>query len=309
MALALLIDAVVGWPGWLYARIGHPVTWLGQVISALDARWNDGALPEVQRRRNGVWLVTLLVLGVGLVGLTVQMALPQTWLGTLLLGLLAWPLIAVKSMADHVKAVSDPLQQGDLAQARFAVSMIVGRHTAQLDEAGVTRAAIESLAENTSDGITAPLFWGALFGLPGIAAYKVVNTLDSMVGYRTEKHAAFGWASARLDDVVNWVPARLTGALFALVSSAPRESLRAMFADARQHRSPNAGWPEAAMAGALGVRLAGPRVYADGAVDDPYVYAAGREPVARDLARGLALYWRAMGVAGLSLALGGMILA
>ena len=165
---------------------------------------------------------------------------------------------------------------------------------AVLDSAGVARAAMESLAENTSDGIVAPLFWGAIFGLPGIAAYKAINTLDSMIGHRTPRFQAFGWASARIDDLVNLVPARLTGLVFALVSSAPRRALSVMWRDAGLHRSPNAGWPEAAMAAGLGVRLSGPRVYDGHVADEPWVNAGTPDPTANDLQRGLALYVRAM---------------
>ena len=211
-----------------------------------------------------------------------------------LTALLAWPLIAVKSMHDHVRAVALPLVAGDLDGARRAVSMIVGRDPAQLDAAGVARAALESLAENTSDGIVAPLFWGAILGLPGIAAYKAVNTLDSMIGHRTPRFAAFGWASARFDDLANLIPARLTGLLFAACSGRWTQALACVAADAGKHRSPNAGWPEAAMAGGLGVRLSGPRVYADGVAQEPWVNGAAPDPVAGDLDRGLAQYRIAM---------------
>jgi adenosylcobinamide-phosphate synthase len=186
------------------------------------------------------------------------------------------------------------LRSGDVAAARSAVAMIVGRDPANLDEAGIARAAIESLAENTSDGIVAPLFWGVLFGLPGIVGYKAVNTLDSMIGHRTERHEAFGWAAARIDDLANLVPARTTGLLFALVSAHPMRAASCMARDARRHRSPNAGWPEAAIAGALRVRLCGPRFYHGERADEPWLNGAARDPSAVDITRGLKLYCRAM---------------
>jgi adenosylcobinamide-phosphate synthase len=213
-----------------------------------------------------------------------------------LIGIVAWPFVALRSLHDHVAAVSAPLQAGDLAGARVAVSQIVGRDPATLDEAGIARAAIESLAENTSDGVMAPLFWGALFGLPGIIGYKAINTLDSMIGHRTVRHEAFGWASARIDDLVNLVPARLTGLLFVLVAPRRSEAMACMLRDARRHRSINAGWPEAAMAGALGVRLSGPRVYHGGMADEPWLNGAARDPLAADVVGGLAIYVRAMTV-------------
>lgn len=289
MLVAMAVDAAFGWPAWLYARIGHPVTWLGRLIAALERRLND------RRRLPGV-VTALVVIGLaGGIGWAVQAVLPPGWPGVIIGGVLAWPLVAVRSMHDHVAAVARPLAAGDLEGARRAVSMIVGRDPKALDEAGVARAALESLAENTSDGIVAPIFWGAVLGLPGIAAYKAINTLDSMIGHRNERYEMFGWASARIDDGVNLIPARLTGLIFALVSPRPWAALRCMARDARHHRSPNAGWPEAAMAGGLGVRVSGPRIYGDRVADEPYVNAGHPDPGAADITRGLALYRRAMG--------------
>jgi len=217
-----------------------------------------------------------------------------------LTGVLAWPLVAARSLYDHVARVARPLARGDLQGGRDAVAMIVGRDPNQLDQAGVARAALESLAENTSDGIVAPLFWGVLLGLPGIAAYKAINTMDSMIGHMSPRYRAFGWAAARLDDLVNLVPARLTGLLFVAAAGASwKTALKVMMVDAGHHRSPNAGWPEAALAGALGVRLSGPRVY-DGALSsEPYVNAGAADPSPYDLARGLVAYLWAMGIMGL----------
>ena len=296
MAVAMAVDALVGWPAPVFARIGHPVTWLGALITTLDARWNRTKDAPALRRAAGV-AATLTVIGLAAgVGWVLQAACPQGWAGTLLIGIAAWPLVALRSLYDHVAAVATPLQLGDLDGARAAVSQIVGRDPALLDEAGIARAAIESLAENTSDGVVAPLVWGALFGLPGIIGYKAINTLDSMIGHRTERHEAFGWASARIDDLVNLVPARLTGVLFALLAPRRSEAMACMFKDARRHRSINAGWPEAAMAGALGVRLSGPRIYHGRLSDEPWLNGAARDPLAADLAGGLTVYVRAMTV-------------
>lgn len=294
MVLAMAIDVGIGWPNAVFRRIGHPVTWLGWLISALERSLNRASQSDWRRRALGI-VTALVVIGLaGGLAFAVQTALPGDWRGTLIIGILAWPLVAVRSMAQHVQAVADPLSRGDLAAARHAVSMIVGRDPVQLDAEGVARAATESLAENTSDGIVAPLFWGLVAGLPGIAAYKAINTLDSMIGHRSPRYEAFGWASARIDDVANWVPARVTGLIFALASPAPLTALKVMRKDARHHRSPNAGWPEAAMAGALGVRLSGPRIYGDRIAPEPWVNANAPDPSARDLGRALALYRRAM---------------
>lgn len=296
----MALDLAFGWPGALYARIGHPVTWLGAAISWLETRLNTGA--RGRQLAGGALTVLLLVALAALPALALQMALPQGWPGLALGAPLAWPLIALRAMHAHVAAVARPLQAGDLAGARQAVSMIVGRDPAQLDAPAVARAATESLAENTSDGIIAPLFWGVLLGLPGIAAYKAINTMDSMIGHRNARYEAFGKTAARLDDVVNWLPARLTGLLFALASGRTGQALRVMWRDAPKHRSPNAGWPEGAMAGALGVRLSGPRTYGETVAREPWLNPGAPDPEPRDLSRALALYRRAMVLCGLALA-------
>jgi adenosylcobinamide-phosphate synthase len=303
MLLALAIDAVLGWPAAIHARIGHPVTWMGALIGALDRRFNREGDTDATRRAAGVCVaISVIVLAAGVAWACAEM-LPGGWLGLILAAILAWPLVAARSMHDHVDAVARPLIAGDLPAARQAVSMIVGRDPSQLDAAGIARAAIESLAENTSDGIVAPLFWGAIFGLPGIAAYKAINTLDSMIGHRTPRYEAFGRAAARIDDVANLVPARLTGLLFAAVSVRPRIALATMWRDAHQHRSPNAGWPEAAMAGAIGIRLSGPRIYEGQLSQEPWLNGEAPDPTAVDLNRALALYRRAMLVLAAGLAL------
>ena len=293
MLIALAIDASIGWPNGLYRRIGHPVTWIGALISALEARLNvDGAA----RKRNGVAAFAIVLTAATLPAYAITLALPQGWVGAIITAILAWPLVAAHSMYTHVAAVARPLQAGDLAAARHEVSMIVGRDPAQLGREGVARAALESLAENTSDGIIAPLFWGVIFGLPGIAAYKAINTLDSMIGHKTPRYQDFGWFSARTDDWVNLIPARLTGALFVLTSPAPHRAWAVMLADARAHRSPNAGWPEAALAGALNIRLSGPRLYENHIANEPWLNATSPDPSHAHIAQGLRIYIRALAV-------------
>ncbi len=295
MFLALAIEGIIGWPNAVYDRIGHPITWMGSLIDACDRRFNRNGDRDIIRRLAGV-LVTLGLCALvwGLSTLLVWL-LPGGWLGALLTGVLAWPLVAARSLHDHVRAVVLPLVRGDLDGARQAVSMIVGRDPASLDEAGVSRAALESLGESTSDGVVAPLFWGVIFGLPGIAVYKVINTMDSMIGHLSPRHAAFGWAAARLDDLVNLIPARLSGLLYVAVAGPHwRAALHCMLRDAGKHRSPNAGWPEAALAGALGVRLSGPRVYDGERTNEPWVNDGAPDPSAMDLGRGLVLYLKSI---------------
>lgn len=298
MLAALALEAVLAWPERLHRRVGHPVTWVGALIAGLDRRLNRGA--PLARRLAGAAACVGVVGLAALAGAAAEALLAQALGGAALalaLGVAAWPLVAARSLDDHVRPVAEALAAGDLAAARAAVARIVGRDPERLDAAGAARAALESLAENASDGVVAPLFWGALLGLPGLAAYKALNTLDSMIGHRTPRHVDFGRASARLDDLANLAPARLTGLLIALAGGRPRASFRAMALDARRHRSPNAGWPEAAMAGALGVRLSGPRAYAGGLSAEPWLNGAAPDPDAAALKRGLRVYRLAMALA------------
>ncbi len=305
MLVALVLDAAIGWPDWLYRRIGHPVGWMGRVIAEADLRFNRSELPDAVRRRNGIAVALAVTAATGGLAWCVTLVLPDGVLGMAIAGVLAWPFLAARSLDEHVRAVAESLADNDVSGAREAVSKIVGRDPAMLDSPAMARAALESLAENASDGVVAPLFWGTFFGLPGIAAYKAVNTLDSMIGHRTVRHEAFGWASARIDDLANLVPARMTAVLLACVSGAPRRVLRIVFRDARHHRSPNAGWPEAAMAGALHVKLSGPRIYAGhaGVCGDPFLNPNGSDPGAADIEAGLRVYRRAMILAAVLLVL------
>ena len=294
MALALLLDWLFGWPERLYARIGHPVTWVGRLISELEIRLNRPEAASGHRMLAGA-VSSLFVVAVCMgAALLLQSLLPDGLPGVVLGAVLAWPLLAARSLHDHVADVRRPLAVGNIERARAAVSMIVGRDPAGLDEAGIARSAIESLAENTSDGVVAPLFYGVLFGLPGIAAYKAVNTLDSMIGYRDERYEAFGKLAARLDDLANWIPARLTGLGLVLVSSDRQHGWQVMRRDAGLHRSPNAGWPEAAMAAGLNCRLSGPRSYGDRLEQHPWVNDGAPDPDAATIAEALAMLKRCL---------------
>ncbi len=300
MLMAVFVDGAVGWPHRVYRRIGHPISWLGHLIRILELWLNRPEHTGSVRRTSGLLLVVVVLAMTVFPAALIQSALPENLTGMILGALISWPLIAARSLYDHVSAVIDPLGQGELDEACSAVARIVGRSTAGLDEAGIGRAALESLAENTSDAVIAPIFWGTILGLPGIVAYKAINTMDSMIGHRTDRYASFGWASARLDDVVNIIPARLTGLLFVVVSGRPRKALLCMWQDSGKHRSPNAGWPEAAMAGALGIRLSGPRQYTDRMADEPWVNSGAPDPRRKELSHALTLYVRALiGMAGI----------
>jgi len=293
--LALLIELMVGYPDRLARAIGHPVSWIGRLIGALDIAWNRPSAADGTRRLMGVLAVLLIVAVAGGAAFGLWLGLVRLPFGLIILALFASTLLAQRSLHAHVARVAAALETGGLAAGRDAVAHIVGRDTAALDEAGVARGAIESLAENFSDGVVAPTFWMVIAGLPGAAAYKAINTADSMIGHLSPRHAAFGWAAARLDDLVN-LPASRLAALLIIAAAGPHRAAaawRAVCRDAPRHRSPNAGYPEAAMAGALGLALAGPRRYGGVPVDDALMGDGRRAVTAADIRAALALYRRA----------------
>ncbi|XDA99164.1 adenosylcobinamide-phosphate synthase CbiB [Sulfitobacter sp. LCG007] len=280
LACALLLDAALGEPRWLWDRLPHPAVLMGRAVGACDKAFNRGGA----RRLKGICVVFLLAGAAWILGRLLETP------GPLIAIPVAAILLAQRSLADHVRQVADGLRMS-LAEGRRSVARIVSRDTGGMDGTGVARAAIESAAENFSDGVVAPAFWFLIGGLPGILIYKLVNTADSMIGYRTARHESFGWAAARLDDVLNLIPARLTALLILLIGRVTDR--RGIVADARRHKSPNAGWPEAAAARALGVALAGPRSYGGVSTEFPFVNAAGRRmlgPEAIDAA--VRLLWR-----------------
>lgn len=291
---ALLVDALIGDPDFLWRRWPHPVVLIGKLISFLDASLNKERFSPERRKVLGV-ISLLILIAVGFAaGYAIDYGARRLPFGPVLTVLVAAIFLAQKSLHQHIAAVRDGLRTDGLAGGRKAVAMIVGRDPQTLDEAGVSRATIESCAENFSDGIVAPAFWFAVLGLPGLIAYKAVNTADSMIGHKTERHRAFGWASARFDDLVNLPASRLSGLLIALAAplagGSPKAALRTIRLDARKHRSPNAGWPEAAMAGALDIALAGPRSYPGYTVEDPFLNADGRKSATvQDISRALNL--------------------
>ena len=291
----MLIELCLGYPQPLTRAIGHPVTWIGRLIGELDRALNRDASEAARRRAAGIVAVTIVVAIVGTIAFTVEYELLRVPFGIFVTALLASTLIAQRSLHRHVANVAIALETGDIALGRTAVSHIVGRDTEALDQAGVARAAIESLAENFSDAVVAPVLWLAIAGLPGAALYKAINTADSMIGHRTARYAVFGWAAARLDDLVNLPASRLAALLLVAAAALRRgassvEAWRTVWFDAPRHRSPNAGYPEAAMAGALGLSLAGPRVYDGVRVEDATMGGGRRDANATDIRRALALY-------------------
>ncbi len=294
----MLIELCFGYPERTAGAIGHPVTWIGRLIDALDRLLNRETVGARARRAAGIVAVLILIVVVGAVGLVVERELLRLPFGLLAVGLVASTLVAQRSLHRHVADVADALEKRGIEAGRTAVSHIVGRDTEALDAAGVARAAIESLAENFSDAVVAPILWLAIVGLPGAALYKAINTADSMIGHRTRRYEAFGWAAARLDDLVNLPGSRLSALLLIAAAGLSKNASangawRAMRRDAARHRSPNAGYPEAAMAGALGLSLAGPRVYGGVRVDDATMGDGRGDADAADIVRALALYRRA----------------
>ncbi len=313
LALALAVDAIAGDPDFLWSRIPHPVTVLGWLIGRLDGLLNRERVSPGRRRAFGALALAIVITVAAAAGYLLEllfMRIPYGEVGTVLV---AAVLLGGRSLYDHVAAVAAAFPKG-IDAARAAVGKIVGRDTGSLDEARVCRAAIESAAENFSDAVVAPALWFLLLGLPGLFAYKAINTADSMIGHRTPRHLDFGRAAANLDDVVNLPASRIAGALIALAAPLAGGSvgtaLRVMIADAPHHRSPNAGWPESAMAAALGLALAGPRRYGDVVVDDPFLNRAARRAAARaDIRRALRVYLGAWATLGVAVAVLAVVLA
>jgi adenosylcobinamide-phosphate synthase len=303
LLLALIADAFFGDPQELWERIPHPVVLMGRLIGFLDRRMN-----RTQNRPEGVRAIAILVIVAGATGLAIHLLARAHPMGFVLEGTVVTVLLAQRSLYDHVNAVAMAFREGGLDAARYAVSQIVGRDPAKLDEAGICRAAIETTAENFSDGVVAPAFWYLVGGLPGMMIYKAVNTADSMIGHRTPRHEQFGWAAARLDDWMNHVPARISAGLIWVAALLPgfdrRSAVRAVREDAARHRSPNAGWPEAAMAGALGLALAGPRYYETGKVMDAWMNKQGNRRACRaDIRSALGFYVKSCYVHGAAVGL------
>ncbi len=281
----LLVEAALGYPDWLLRRVGHPVTWAGRLIAAMDRHWNRAGY---QLGGGIAAMLVLIAVGASLGWAIERFAAGSA--GTLAVILIATTGLAQRSLWSHVAAVAAPLDRGELGAARAALSRTVGRDTAALDESGVAAAAIETLAESFCDGIVAPALWFLALGLPGLFAFKCVSTADSMIGHRDARYELFGKASAVMDDVLNWVPARIAAVLISLAGGG---GARIMWRDGRNHLSPNAGWPESAMAGALGVTLGGGAFY-DGEWTARQTLGEGPRPAPADLRRALRVFLRAV---------------
>jgi len=292
---ALALDGAIGDPAAIFRRLPHPVALVGLLIGGLEQRLNRQDHSDRDRRLGGIATVLVVVVVAAGAGALVDAVAARWALGSIAEVAVLTVLLAQRSLYDHVAAVAQAMDREGLSGGREAIRHIVGRDPESLDEDGVGRAAIESLAENFSDGVVAPVFWFLLLGLPGICAYKAVNTLDSMIGHRSPRYRAFGWAAARLDDVANLVPARLAGLLIAIAAvltprASAKDAMVIMVRDARKHRSPNAGWPEAAMAGALDLSLAGPRQYGGARVEDAWIGEGSEDAGADDIRRALRLF-------------------
>lgn len=306
LLIAVIIDRVFGDPEWLWRRIPHPIVFIGHSISYFDRHLNSKEMSDHSRKLNGCLAIISLLLVTFVIGvLLIKFLYQLSWLETILEAIIVSIFLAQKSLIDHVVKVGEALRFKSLNEAQLAVSMIVGRDTKKLDRSGICRAAIESLAENSSDGVVAPAFWFLVLGLPGILCYKVLNTADSMIGYRNNRYKDFGWASARLDDLANLIPARLTALIticalliFQNVSRA-KNAFSIVIHDAKHHRSPNAGWPECAYAGGLNIQLAGPRVYEGEIVDEPFQNAKGRVANTSDIFKSVKLFKQSMTLFGI----------
>ena len=298
-----MLEAVIGYPTRLHRHIPHPVTWAGAALAGLERHWNKPHISAVAQKFRGISTLILVAGTAGAIGLGLVFVVPENTWGIVILALAATLGLAQRSLYDHVNAVRRALDAGNIEVAREAVAAIVGRDVASLDEAGIAAAALESLAESFNDGVVAPVFWLTIGGLPGLFIYKAVNTADSMIGHKEPRWKDFGWAAARTDDVMNWIPARIAGLLVVIAGWG---GLKTMLADAPKHASPNAGWPEAAMAGALQVSLGGPAAY-DGVVHARPIFGAGPVPAPGYLRKGLRIYLVACGVMYAVLFIGGWL--
>jgi adenosylcobinamide-phosphate synthase len=287
---AILIDVALGWPSLLFRLLGHPVTWLGKIINLLDANLNKSSYSDNTRKFNGFIILLICLILILIIFITIQKILAYIPFGIFIAMIFTWPLIAINSMHKHVKDILEDFKKNKIQYIRKSVSKVVGRNTLKMNKTNLVRASIESLGENTSDGIIAPIFLGLIFGLPGIALYKTINTLDSMIGYKNKKYKDFGWASAKIDDLVNVIPSRITGFFYAVISKKFLFTMAIMIKDAKKHVSPNAGYPEAALAGALNVSLCGPRVYNNSTRHDPWLNETGLPPSVKDLKKALKMY-------------------
>ncbi len=312
LILALAIDASLGEMGPVFRVVPHPIRVIGGLVAAGETRLNREWRSQRDRAVRGALFTATAIMAAAAAGTAVALfsqTFPRGWLLELFL---TASLLAQRSLFDHVTAVLSALNKGGLAAGRQAVAHIVGRDPHSLDEHGVARAAIESCAENFADAVVAPVFWYVLFGFPGLLVYKTTNTMDSMIGHRSERYRAFGWAAARLDDALNLIPARLSGVIIALAAmfvprARPWRALRIMLRDAGNHRSPNSGWPEAAMAGALDLSLAGPRHYPGYVAKEKWIGDGRARATAQDLRHALWVYAVACllnfgGIVGLSVA-------
>ena len=287
---SVCIDIFFGWPKVVINSIGHPIIWVGKLINFFDLLLNKDSFKPFFRYFFGI--LTLLITTTFCIFLAVSIVkyTDQYRYDFVFLIILIWPFIAINSMYSHIKDIIDDLEKGHIKAARFSTSKIVSRDTKSLSEKELIRASLESLSENTSDGIIAPIFWALLFGLPGIVAYKVVNTLDSMIGYKNHKYNYFGWASAKLDDLINYFPARITSIIFLIFSKNILSNFKNLLIDAPRHKSPNAGWPEAAFAYTINVRLSGPRKYDGITYNEQWVNEYGLEPKLIHLKQSLILF-------------------
>ncbi|HTH97869.1 MAG TPA: adenosylcobinamide-phosphate synthase CbiB [Stellaceae bacterium] len=295
LVLALLLDACVGDPPWLFRWLPHPVAVIGRAVRSFDRRLNVSQRSFAVRRVRGILVTIFLGMTALALGIAISAGLGYIRHGWLVEMLLVTVLVAQRDLYDHVVRVMRALDRDSLEEGRAAVSRIVGRDPETLDEYGVARAGIESLAENFSDGVVGPVLAYVLAGLPGLLFYKTISTLDSMIGHRDARYQAFGWASARLDDLLNLLPARLSALMLTIASAfvpktRPFQALITMWQDARKHRSPNAGWPESAMAGALGVSLGGPRRYGGVVIADPWLGTGRARATPHDMRRALMVF-------------------
>jgi len=294
LLVGIFLEICLGWPNILLKNIGHPVIWIGSLINLFDIKLNKKAYTYQTRKIFGFVTLIFTTLATVFFFKIIANILQNLFFVEFIYIILIWSLMCSRSLYNHIIQIANDLEKNDVIKAKKSLSKVVGRDTTNLRKKGIIRASLESLSESTSDGIVAPIFWYFLFGIYGLIIFKTINTLDSMIGYKSKKYLAYGYASAKIDDILNIIPSRLTGLIFVILSSKPKNTFKIMTKNASKSNSPNAGWPESAFAGALSIRLGGPKTYSGISNKNKWLNGECNNPTINDFHEGIKLYLKSV---------------
>lgn len=290
LLIGIFFEICLGWPNIFLKNFSHPVIWIGNLIKLLDNNLNKKEFSHKVKKILGIFTLLIVIFITLFFFKIITIVLQYYFFEEFFYVVIIWSLMCTRSLYSHIIQIFNDLKRNDIIKARYSLSQIVGRDTKKLKKKAIIRASLESLSESTSDGIIAPIFWYFLFGMYGLIIFKIINTLDSMIGYKSKKYLAYGYASAKVDDILNILPSRLTGLIFVSLSFKPFETFKTMISNASKSTSPNAGWPESAFAGALSVRLGGPKTYHGILNNDKWLNGECSDPTINDLREGIKLY-------------------